>query len=212
MSKTYGVPGVRIGWLVSSSIILQGTFLAAKEQISISGSVLDNLVAELNLSCRAEILSPIVVDMKRRRDLIAGWDEKESDSADWVRPEAGVVCFVKVKKEPPGGTKALYNRLLREYGVYIGGGGRFFLILVGLCVADVGGTGNWAECHFKGASGGICSLCYFLGLACALTTVTGGSFPPIIKGRQKEYLMTWIYGGQRREFSNISTKSRASTQ
>lgn len=125
MSKTFGVPGIRIGWLITTNIILQETFLAAKEQISISGSVLDELAAEMILSRRTELLSNTLVDIRRRRDLVAGWVEQESELVDWVKPEAGVMCFVKMKKEPPGGTENFYSRLLQEYGVYIGRGGWF---------------------------------------------------------------------------------------
>ena len=125
MSKTYGVPGIRIGWLTTTNTLLQETFLAAKEQISISGSVLDELIAEQILSHRTELLSGTVVDMRRRRDRVASWIADESELLDWVRPEAGVMCFIRMKKEPPGGPKAFYKRLLQEHGVYIGRGGWF---------------------------------------------------------------------------------------
>ncbi|POR38257.1 Aspartate aminotransferase, putative [Tolypocladium paradoxum] len=122
MSKAYGVPGIRIGWLITTNKVLQETFLAAKEQISISCSVLDELVAEQILSARTDHLRNIIADMRRRRDCVAGWVEKESDLVEWVRPEAGVMCFIRMKKEPAGGTEQFYRRLLEEYGVYVGRG------------------------------------------------------------------------------------------
>ena len=39
LSKTYGLPGIRMGWLVNRDPALMETFLAAKEQIFVSGSV-----------------------------------------------------------------------------------------------------------------------------------------------------------------------------
>lgn len=125
MSKTYGVPGIRIGWLITTNTLLQETFLAAKEQISICGSVLDEITAEQILSRRTELLSNTVVQMRRRRDCVANWVDKESELVDWVRPEAGVTCFIRMKKEPPGGTEAFYRRLLQKHGVYVGRGGWF---------------------------------------------------------------------------------------
>jgi aspartate/methionine/tyrosine aminotransferase len=41
LSKAYGVPGIRVGWIVNSDPSLQERFLAAKEQISICGSVVN---------------------------------------------------------------------------------------------------------------------------------------------------------------------------
>lgn len=122
MSKTYGVPGIRIGWLTTTNAALQEKFLAAKEQIMISGSVLDELVAEQILSRRGELLPRTIADMRRRKDHVARWVEQHSDVVDWVRPEAGVMCFIKIKTEPAGGMETFYKGLLENYGVYIGRG------------------------------------------------------------------------------------------
>ncbi|KAM3553028.1 hypothetical protein ARSEF4850_007111 [Beauveria asiatica] len=122
MSKAYGVPGIRMGWLSTTNAALQEAFLAAKEQISISGSVLDELVAEQILSRRSELLSATIADLQRRRDRVAAWVAEESEWVEWVRPEAGAMCFVKFKKEPHGGIEAFYTRLLAEYGTYVGRG------------------------------------------------------------------------------------------
>lgn len=125
MSKAYGVPGIRIGWLTTTDPALMERFLAAKEQISISGSVIDELVAEQILARRAELLPATVADMRRRRDLVGAWVEQQQGLVDWVRPEAGATCFVKIKQIPKGGVKAFYRRLLDGYGVYIGRGSWF---------------------------------------------------------------------------------------
>ena len=45
LSKTYGIPGIRTGWLVCRDGELMKTFLAAKEQIGICGSVVDEEIA-----------------------------------------------------------------------------------------------------------------------------------------------------------------------
>jgi aspartate/methionine/tyrosine aminotransferase len=122
MSKAYGVPGLRMGWLATKDPALQELFLAAKEQISISGSVLDELVAEQILSRRSELLSATITDLQRRRDCVAAWVAEESQWVEWVRPDAGAMCFIKFKKEPHGGVEAFYTRLLARYGTYVGRG------------------------------------------------------------------------------------------
>jgi len=45
MSKTWGVPGIQIGWLVTRNPSLMDRFIAAKEQIGITGSVIDEEIA-----------------------------------------------------------------------------------------------------------------------------------------------------------------------
>jgi aspartate/methionine/tyrosine aminotransferase len=41
---------------------------------------------------------------------------------EWVRPDAGAMCFIKFKKEPHGGVEAFCTRLLARYGTYVGRG------------------------------------------------------------------------------------------
>ena len=64
MSKTYGLPGLRVGWLTSRDEQQMETFLAAKEQIFISGAVLDEELAARVLERRTSIL-PLVHDKVR---------------------------------------------------------------------------------------------------------------------------------------------------
>ena len=121
LSKAYGVPGIRIGWLVNSDPALQTLFLAAKEQIGICGSVLDEYVAEAVMERRGEILPPILAEMRGRLGLIETWMAGE-DRLEWVRPSGGVVCFPRMTAEPPGGVQAFYRRLLDDQGAYVGPG------------------------------------------------------------------------------------------
>ncbi|RVD49579.1 aminotransferase class I/II-fold pyridoxal phosphate-dependent enzyme, partial [Mesorhizobium sp. M2D.F.Ca.ET.140.01.1.1] len=37
LSKAFGIPGIRVGWLITRDAALQEKFLAAKEQIGICG-------------------------------------------------------------------------------------------------------------------------------------------------------------------------------
>jgi hypothetical protein len=59
LSKTYGLPGIRIGWLVTRDRALRDRFLAAKEQILISGSLVDESIALHALRRRPLVLPAI---------------------------------------------------------------------------------------------------------------------------------------------------------
>jgi aspartate/methionine/tyrosine aminotransferase len=121
LSKAYGVPGIRIGWLVTRDPGLQEVFLAASEQISICGSVMDEWVAEQILEKRQAILTPRLAEMRRRLETVAIWMAGEERLA-WVRPKGGVVCFPRMVGEPAGGTEGFYRRLLEDHGAYVGPG------------------------------------------------------------------------------------------
>src|SRR5205085_3347216 len=59
MSKSYGLPGIRIGWLVCKNTPLMETFLAAKEQIFITNSVVDEEIAYQYLLNKEKLFRPV---------------------------------------------------------------------------------------------------------------------------------------------------------
>jgi aspartate/methionine/tyrosine aminotransferase len=126
LSKAYGAPGIRLGWIIAKDASLQEMFLAAKEQISICGSVIDEWVGEQILANRMAILEPILVEMRRRLARVSEWIAGE-DLLEWVAPSGGVVCFPRIRSEPQGGTEGFYRRLLEEQGTYVGPGHWFGL-------------------------------------------------------------------------------------
>lgn len=121
LSKAYGVPGIRTGWIVNRDPALQEIFLAAKEQIGICGSVIDEWVAEQVLANRAAMLETTLKEMRRRLARVTEWMAGE-ELLEWVAPTGGVVCFPRMRVEPPGGTNAFYKRLLDTHGCYVGPG------------------------------------------------------------------------------------------
>ncbi|RMJ15620.1 hypothetical protein CDV36_004715 [Fusarium kuroshium] len=126
LSKSFGIPGVRIGWLISTNKKLQETFLAAKEQISISGSVINEWIATQVLSRRQQILADTTDEMRVRLQMVESWIESE-ELLEWVKPTGGVVCFPRIKEEPKGGFAGFYDRLLTKYATYVGPGHWFEL-------------------------------------------------------------------------------------
>jgi aspartate/methionine/tyrosine aminotransferase len=121
LSKAYGVPGIRVGWLITKDRQLQELFLAAKEQMSICGSVIDQWVAERVFENRRALLADTLAEMRRRLELVRSWIANET-LLEWVAPAGGVVCFPRMKSQPAGGTDAFYRRLLEVHGAYVGPG------------------------------------------------------------------------------------------
>jgi aspartate/methionine/tyrosine aminotransferase len=119
LSKAYGVPGIRLGWIITSDTSLQELFLAAKEQISICGSVVNEWIGEQILLNRAAILPQRLVAIRQRRQLVENWISQEP-RLEWVRPAGGVVCFPHMK-EATASPETFYQRLA-NYGTYVGPG------------------------------------------------------------------------------------------
>ena len=99
VSKALGAPGLRTGWLTVADADLRSRLVVAKMNTVISGSVLDETLAAVLLQQRERVLAP-------RRKLLAGaldtlttWCEGERERVEWVRPDAGALCCVRLRTD-----------------------------------------------------------------------------------------------------------------
>lgn len=121
MSKTYGVPGIRIGWIHSQDKKLMEKFLCAKEQMSIHGSILDETVAYETLLRREEWLAEALPEILEGKETVRKW-VSEDPHLDWVEPKGGATCFVRINADLKIDYSIFYDRLLKIYGTYVGPG------------------------------------------------------------------------------------------
>ena len=119
MSKTYGLPGLRVGWLTCRDEALMETFLAAKEQIFITGAVLDEELTARVLERRHVILPSIHERVASQLAIVREWVEPNA-TFEWVAPQAGAVCFLRVRTDVD--IDRFYRVLFEEHGTYVGGG------------------------------------------------------------------------------------------
>ncbi len=121
LSKTYGVPGIRIGWLVTRDRALAERFLAAKEQILICGSALDEEIAARIWPRRPALLSRIQERIALHRRLVTEWMAHET-LLEWVPPAAGVACFPRIRDGAGVDAQRFHEILNREHGTFVGPG------------------------------------------------------------------------------------------
>ena len=121
LSKTYGMPGLRTGWIVCRDGALMETFLAAKEQISLTGSVVDEALAfeayRQRPQRRARALERTASSLGIVRDWIAG-----QDMFEWVEPQGGVVAFPRIRPDLEVDVDEFYRILNERYGTFVGPG------------------------------------------------------------------------------------------
>ena len=121
LSKTYGIPGIRTGWLVCRDGDLMRTFLAAKEQIGICGSVVDEEIAARAFAQREAWLGELRPFITRQLQVVREWIAGE-EMFEWVEPGGGVVCFPRIKPEVPVDVDEFYRVLGEVHGTYVGPG------------------------------------------------------------------------------------------
>ncbi len=121
LSKTYGIPGIRTGWLVCKDRDLMQTFLGAKEQIGICGSVVDEEIAYQALRQRDAWLPEINGRIQEALAVTREWMDGE-ELMEWVEPKGGVVSFPRIKLDVPVDVDRFYRVLTEDFGTYVGPG------------------------------------------------------------------------------------------
>lgn len=121
LSKAYGLPGLRLGWLLSRDRELNERFLAAKEQMVITGAILDEEIGYQVYRRRTAELSAIAAEVALRRRLVGDWMAGEP-RLEWVEPEGGVVAFPRIRADAGVDVARFYQVLNGELGTWVGPG------------------------------------------------------------------------------------------
>ena len=118
MSKAYGLPGLRIGWVVAPADMVDEIW-ARQDYVTISASMLGNKLAAYALS--PEVLPRIIA--RTRQYVRSGyknldnWVQEHSDLLSVIPPQAAAIAFVRYHKEV--NSSELVQRLIKEHDTYI---------------------------------------------------------------------------------------------
>lgn len=121
ISKSFGVPGIRIGWIASQDSELMERFLATKEQIVICNSVVDEHIALEVLKQKEKLLAETSGKNTENFQILKDWMATQ-DLLDWIEPSGGVVCFPRFKDHVKLDTDRFYELLLEKYDTFVGPG------------------------------------------------------------------------------------------
>lgn len=123
LSKCHGAPGLRIGWAITRDAALRQQLVTAKFNTSISCGVLDEAIALALLRRSGPLLAHRGSQLAQNLALVERWLADESSRVDWVRPDAGALCCVRLK--PAAFDDAAVQRFhaaLPAQGVRVGDG------------------------------------------------------------------------------------------
>jgi aspartate/methionine/tyrosine aminotransferase len=126
LSKAYGVPGLRIGWVVGPADIVDEIW-ARHEYTTISATMLANKLAVIALSprVRPHLIQRTRSYIQRGFPILDGWLESHDGTFTLVPPQAAAITFVRYHLEV--NSTELVERLMREKSVLIIPGDHFGL-------------------------------------------------------------------------------------
>lgn len=121
LSKSYGLPGLRVGWLACRDRQLMEMLLAAKEQIHICNPVVTEEIAFRFMLERDARRADIRRHITENFGIISHWIAGER-RLEWVEPRGGVVCFPRVKADIAVDINRFYQVLGTTHRVVVGPG------------------------------------------------------------------------------------------
>ena len=113
LSKAYGAPGLRIGWLTVPDARLREQLRLAKFNSSICCGVLDEFLATRLLSRADQLLASRAALMARPRATVGRWIGEQDSRLHWLRPDAGAFCCARLNPDifGPADVRRFYDRL-----------------------------------------------------------------------------------------------------
>ena len=130
MSKTYGLPGLRIGWIATQNKEIYERMAVLKDYTTICNSAPAEFLAEVALRHRKTLVDRTRKIIAENLDLLDNFFDRNADRFAWQRPRAGAIGFPGLIGED---VEAFCDTLVRDSGV---------LLLPGTVYDD---TGN----HFR---------------------------------------------------------------
>ncbi|HEM6261357.1 TPA: aminotransferase [Streptococcus suis] len=121
LSKTYSLPGIRVGWVAANHQVTD-ILRDYRDYTMICAGVFDDMVAQLALASRKEILKRNRRILEENLAILDQWIEEEP-LVSYIRPAVVSTSFVKIAVEMP--MEEFCLQLLQEYGVLLVPGNRF---------------------------------------------------------------------------------------
>jgi aspartate/methionine/tyrosine aminotransferase len=119
MSKCYGLPGIRIGWLATRSRKVVDAVLALREHVTITNSALSEEIALKVLEEKHLWISRARKHAMANLEIVRTWMKDQSD-VEWIEPSAGVVAFPRLRRaEHERDADELYRLLAEKYKTFV---------------------------------------------------------------------------------------------
>ena len=117
MSKAYGLPGLRVGWIACKNRAMLEKMQCYKHYLSICNSGPSEQLAMIGLKAGKTILARNVELIGKNLALLRAFFADFSDLFDWYEPDGGCVAFPRYKGA--GSVDAWAERLVEETGVLL---------------------------------------------------------------------------------------------
>ena len=116
-AKTFGLGGLRLGWLASRNNDILNKVEAFKDYLSICNSAPSEILGTIALNNKAAFVQPNIKKIKSNIQIFKQFSERNPDFLDFYEPNSGSTAFIKLKIKEPAMVYA--ERLVQETGIML---------------------------------------------------------------------------------------------
>ncbi len=116
-AKTFGLGGLRLGWLTSRNNDILNKVEAFKDYLSICNSAPSEILGTIALNNIDQFVQPNIKKIKSNLEVFRQFSERNKDFLNFYEPNAGSTAFVKLKIKESA--MAYAERLVQETGIML---------------------------------------------------------------------------------------------
>ncbi len=117
LSKTFGLPGLRVGWLVTRDAALMQRFTAFKDYTTICSSAPSEILAIIALAAKEDLIQRTLGILRANLSLLDAFFARHTALLAWQRPRAGTLTMVELVHPMP--VEQLAEELVHQQVVMI---------------------------------------------------------------------------------------------
>jgi len=115
-SKTYGLAGLRIGWIATRNKKIYENMASLKDYTTICNSAPSEFLAEVALRNRQKLIDRNLGIIQHNLSVVDDFFARRANLFKWVRPQAGSMGFPKLLK---GNTEDFCDDIVKKSGVLL---------------------------------------------------------------------------------------------
>jgi aspartate/methionine/tyrosine aminotransferase len=117
VSKTYGLPGLRLAWLASRDSAILQKIVSLKHYTTICASAPSEFLTALAFRHRQKFIDRTLQIVLRNLRQLSAFFSRHSNLFEWTPPNASTIGFPRFR--PPKDVQAFCEQLVREAGVLL---------------------------------------------------------------------------------------------
>ena len=117
VSKTYGLPGLRLGWIASRDATLLQKIISFKHYTTICASAPSEFLTALAFRHRQKFIDRNLQIVLRNLPQLSAFFSRHADTFEWTPPNASTIGFARFKRNQD--VQAFCDQLVLEAGVLL---------------------------------------------------------------------------------------------